>query len=208
MPITVNGTTITNVVCNGTNVNTVVVNGVTVWTRELIIFNNGITRSGDAFNGIILGHNSAYDETYSATYTSGKLNASASVVNHDRGMFCGGMLKLPIDITNFSKMHVSFTSSVSNTSTASVEFGLAKTLLSGTSYSNYLQFQTNAYTNTIPRKSTVTTASYSSTTTLTLDLSAYKSAYGNSGYFTYFANKLGTGNAGSSSISISKIWFT
>ena len=183
--------------CNKT-LNKINCNGVAVWTRELIIFNNGVTRSGDGFNGHIYWNNGDSGwGSYSATGGT-SLYSTVSMANYDRVAYSGGMLKLPIDISNFSTLHVQLTSDIANNNTVSqVEFGLSKTLHSG-----------NVYRPDIAMKSTAITTGYTSATELTLDLSAFKSAYGNSGYFTWFANKNLGGSSGGSSISISKVWFT
>lgn len=169
----------------------------TVWTRELIIFNGGVTRSGDAFNGHIYWNNGDSGwGSYSATGGT-SLYSTVSMANYDRVAYSGGMLKLPVDISNFSTLHVQFTSAITNASTSQVEFGLSQTLQSG-----------NVSRTSIPMKSNAISTAYGSTTELALDLSAFKSAYGNSGYFTWFANKHADGNSGGATISITKVWFT
>lgn len=99
MPIKVNGTTITNVVCNGTNVNTVVVNGVKVWTRGLNLLND----AASAYTVTPAGASASFTKN---TYGQFVFKFTTPNWDNSSGFSYYAKRKTAIDMTKYSKLNI------------------------------------------------------------------------------------------------------
>ena len=168
----------------------------------LVIFDGGLTREGDEFKQLLY---STYDEGHKNSYLQdGVLYGETYCLGYDRVSYAGGLLTLPVDITNYTKLHVE----VSNSVTASTEWcahsiGLSKVLVD-----NGDKFYADMNTDEETAKTTRCTLSNSHITEM--DLTEYKNTFGNTGYFIYSVQKDITGGQtdSMSNLEISKVWFS
>lgn len=171
------------------------------WKLAILeIFNGGITRSGDSWVLCARYTNDGSDEeAYRTAYGTSVLYASGNCGNWDRRSVAGGMLTQAIDISAFSKLCVTISSAVINNGNNSQWYvGVRNSVISGEENSD-----------TMPWISGCTLLSQSTSGgTYTLDLSTYKSTYGNTAYFLYGAGKtIAAQPGGGATVTITRVWF-
>lgn len=169
-------------------------------TQEMFIFNNGISRSGDTWRRVWSFNNDDSDEgAYSSQSCGNRMYASAGCGNWDRFRVTGGMLTQAIDISNYNTLNVTISgATIENTGNSGWYVGVRNSLLADTN------------SKSIPWISGCTLISKATAAgTYSLDLSTYKSTYGNTAYFLYGAGKVsGTHPNGGASVTIEKVWFS
>jgi len=150
----------------------------TIWEKlvEQTILENGLQISGSVKTDYIFEN---YDSgTNEGSFTSGKIYLFVGTRNHDRVSYRGAAITTALDLTNFSKLNVSFDIlNFGHPSTQSASIGIIKSL-------------TNLWDSS---QKAILTTSTGGARTLTLDLTAYKQSYGNTGYFSCSVQKSGMG---------------
>lgn len=169
-----------------------------VWQLvPLTLFDNGTLRSGDSFHPYSTWDNADNDDSALREASCGNtLYAYGRTSNYDRYSIAGGIFAQAIDLSGFTKLRVTLNSASIVSSNNSRWFAGLR--------NNWFNGGNNAG---IPYLDNCVILSTETGGTFSVDLTAYKNAYGNTAHFLFGAGKVNRNSPnGGAWVHIAKVW--